>query len=35
MMHSAHNIKTLWFLYQEGLAPKEYVLLLKSPEMDE
>jgi len=35
MMHSTHSIKTqtLWFLYQEGLANKEYVLLLKSPKL--
>ena len=35
MIHSTQNIKiqTLWFLYQEGLALKEYVLLLKSPKL--
>ena len=34
-MHSKHNFKiqTLLFLYQEGLAPKEYVLLLKTPKL--
>jgi len=34
-MHSTHNIKIqiLWFLYQEGLAPKEYVLVIKSPKL--
>jgi len=37
MIHNTHSIKiqTLWFLYQEGLEPKEYVLFLKSPKMDE